>query len=98
VTLSFVLIGTAAVMTGFVGMLLPSGERIAAGLALVVGAGMGVISLAAGSQIVADTQSAYENLFLVSSSLGFTASTFSLVVLWRRTRRELRIRQETTEA
>jgi hypothetical protein len=97
-TFSFILIGTAAVATGFVGMLLPSGERLAAALALVVGAGMGVVSLAAGSQVVADTQSAYENLFLVSTSLGFAASIFSLAVLWRRTRREVRIRRETSGA
>jgi len=87
-TFSFILIGIAAISTGFVGMLLPPGERIAAGLALVVGAGMGVVALAAGSQIVADTQSAYETLFLVSSCLGFAASTFSLAVLWRGTRPE----------
>jgi hypothetical protein len=85
-TFSFILIGAAAVTTGFVGMLLPSGDRLAAALALLVGAGTGVVALAAGSQIVADTQSAYETLFLVSSSLGFAASTFSLTMLWRRTR------------
>jgi hypothetical protein len=85
-TFSFILIGAAAVTTGFVGMLLPSGDRLAAALALLVGAGVGVVALAAGSQIVADTQSAYETLFLVSSSLGFAASNFSLTLLWRRTR------------
>jgi hypothetical protein len=83
---SFILIGAAAATTGFVGVLLPSGERIAAALALIVGAGIGVVALAAGSQIVADTQNAYENLFLVASAIGFAATTISLAVLWRRTR------------
>ena len=84
---SFVLIGGAAVIAGFVGMLLPSGERIGAALPLVVGAGVGVVALAVGSQIVGETPNDdYENVFLVASALGFAASTFSLGVLWRRTR------------
>jgi hypothetical protein len=88
-TLSFCLIGLAAVAAGALGLRLPAGDRIAAGLALVVGAGVGVIAIAIGSQIVSDTESseAYETVFLVASALGFAATVVSLAFLWRWTER-----------
>ena len=85
-TFAFVLIGLAAVGAGVLGVLLPSGERIAAALPLVVGAGVGVVTLAIGSQVVEDTDRAYEQLFLVGSALGFAATCGSLALLWRRAR------------
>ena len=87
-TLAFALIGLGAIATGGLGMRLPSGERIAAGLALVVGAGVGVVTLAVGTQIVSDTPGAYEGLFLTASALGFVATLASLVLLWRWTSRD----------
>ena len=83
-TLAIILIGAAAISTGFVGVLLPSGERLAAALALVVGAGVGVVALAIGDHLVTDTPAGYETLFLTSAALGFAASELSLGVLWRR--------------
>jgi hypothetical protein len=83
-TLAIILIGAAAISTGFVGVLLPSGERLAAALALVVGAGVGVVALAIGDHLVTDTPAGYESLFLTSAALGFAASAMSLGVLWRR--------------
>ena len=85
-TLAIVLIGAAAVSSGFVGVLLPSGERLAAALALVVGAGIGVVTLAIGDHVVSDTNAGYEALFLTGSALGFAANELTLAVLWRRSR------------
>jgi hypothetical protein len=87
-TLSLVLVGTAAVAAGAVGIRLPAGDRIAAGLPLVIGAGVGVAAAAIGSQIVSDTPEGYSSVFLVASVLGFVATLVGLVVLWRRTERE----------
>jgi hypothetical protein len=84
--LAFVLIGLAAVGSGVLGVLLPAGDRIAAALPLVVGAGVGVITLAIGTQMVDESPSAYENVFLTGSALGFAATCSSLGLLWRRTR------------
>ena len=87
-TLSFVLVGTAAVAAGAVGIRLPTGDRIAAGLPLVIGAGVGVVAAAIGTQISSDTPEGYSTVFLVASALGFVATLVGLVVLWRRTERE----------
>jgi hypothetical protein len=92
-TLAFSLIGLAAVAAGMMGLRLPPGERIAAGLPLIVGAGVGVIALAIGSNVVEDGPNdaqAYERVFLVASALGFAATTISLWLLWERTGRERR--------
>jgi hypothetical protein len=83
-TIAFTLIGLAAIATGWLGIRLPAGERLATGLALVVGAGVGVVALAIGSQFVGETSDvAYERVFLVASALGFVATLASLVLLWR---------------
>jgi hypothetical protein len=80
-TLALVLVGSAAIAAGILGMRLPAGDRISAGLTLLVGAGVGVISLAIGTDI-ADTES-FEIVFLIASALGFVATLASLALLWR---------------
>jgi hypothetical protein len=67
---------------------LPAGERIAAGLALVVGAGIGLVAIAIGSQVVGDSLESNANVLLVASALGLLGTLASLTVLWRRTARE----------
>jgi hypothetical protein len=89
-TLSFVMIGAAAIAAGLVGMRLPAGDRISAGLALVVGAGVGVISLAIGTDITDNSSEGLETVFLVASALGFVATLASLALLWRWTERRRR--------
>ena len=89
-TLSFVLIGAAAVAAGLVGMRLAAGDRISAGLALVVGAGVGVISLAIGTDIADNSGESLDTVFLVASALGFAATLMSLALLWRWTERRRR--------
>ena len=84
-TLALSLVGIGAVATGALGIVLPPGERIAAGLALVVGAGIGVVALAIGTQIVNDTPDEYASVFLVAAALGLVATLVSLALLWRRT-------------
>lgn len=87
-TLSLSLVGIGAVATGALGIWLPAGERIAAGLALVVGAGVGVVALAIGTQVASDSNDAISTAVLVASALGLLATLVSLGVLWRRTARE----------
>jgi hypothetical protein len=82
-TLSFVLIGAGAIAAGLVGMRLPAGDRISAGLALLVGAGVGVISLAIGTDISNNAGEPPDTVFLVASALGFVATLASLALLWR---------------
>lgn len=88
-TLALSLVGIGAVATGALGIVLPAGERIAAGLALVVGAGIGVVVLAIGTQIVSDTPDdspeGYAGVFLVAAALGLVGTLVSLALLWRRT-------------
>jgi hypothetical protein len=87
-TIAVVLIGLAAVSAGMLGLALPAGEKIAAALPLVVGAGVGVIVLAIGSQVVNNNPSSLESVFLVGSALGFAATLASLALLWRWTQRQ----------
>lgn len=87
-TLALSLVGIGAVATGALGIVLPAGERIAAGLALVVGAGIGVVVLAIGTQMVNspdDSPEAYATVFLVAAALGLVGTLVSLALLWRRT-------------
>ena len=88
-TLALSLVGIGAVATGALGIVLPAGERIAAGLALVVGAGIGVVVLAIGTQIVGgtpdDSPEGYASVFLVAAALGLAGTLVSLALLWRRT-------------
>ena len=89
-TIAFVLVGSAAVAAGLVGMRLPPGDRISAGLALVVGAGVGVISLSIGTDISDNSGEGLDTVFLVASALGFVATLASLALLWRWTERRRR--------
>jgi hypothetical protein len=88
-TLALSLVGIGAVATGVLGIVLPAGERIAAGLALVVGAGIGVTVLAIGTQIVGDAPDdipeGYAGVFLLAAALGLAGTLVSLALLWRRT-------------
>jgi hypothetical protein len=87
-TLAFVLIGLAGVAAGLFGMRLPAGDRIAAGLALVVGAGVGVVALAVGTNVASsDSPDTAETVFLIASAFGFLATMGALYILWRRTER-----------
>jgi hypothetical protein len=74
-------------------VLLPPGDRLSAALPLVVGAGVGVITLAIGTQVVEETEDAYETVFLTGSCLGFLATCSSLLLLWARTRRGADLRR-----
>ena len=84
-TLALSLVVFGGVATGMLGIVLPPGERIAAGLALVVGAGIGVVVLAIGTQLVNDTPDEYASVFLVAAALGLAGTLVSLGLLWRRT-------------
>jgi hypothetical protein len=85
VTIALVLIGLAGVSAGFVGILLPPGERIAAALPLVVGAGVGLVTLAIGSNGV-ESDEQFEAVFLWGAALGFVATCAALAALWFRAR------------
>jgi hypothetical protein len=87
-TVAFVLIGLGAFSAGMAGLALPAGERIAAVLTLVVGAGIGVITLAIGTQVVSNDPSSLEEVFLTASALGLVATLGSLTLLWRWIQRE----------
>ena len=101
-TLALSLVGIGAVATGGLGIVLPAGERIAAGLALVVGAGIGVVVLAIGTQIVSDTPDdspeVYASVFLVAAALGLLGTLGSLALLWRRTAGQRTADQRTAGA
>lgn len=84
-TIALALIGLAGVAAGFVGILLPPGERIAAALPLVVGAGVGLVTLAIGSNGVASDEE-FKVVFLWGAVLGFVATCAALSVLWFRAR------------
>jgi hypothetical protein len=90
VTIAFTLIGAAGIAAGILGMRLPAGDRIAAGLALVVGAGAGVMALAIGTQLSSDspTPDGMATVFLIASVLGFVATVVGLALLWRWTAAE----------
>jgi hypothetical protein len=80
---SLVLIGGGAVVAGLVGIALPAGERLAAFLTLVVGAGVGVAALAIGTHNTS-SQADAETAFLVASALGFISVLGSAAIVWRR--------------
>ena len=87
VTIAMVVIGLGAVSAGAVGIALPPGERIAAALPLIAGAGVGVIVLAIGAQIVNGDPSKMNTVFLIAALLGFSATEIGLAFLWRRSGR-----------
>jgi hypothetical protein len=83
------LIGAGAVVAGIVGLMLPARERLAAAvLALVTGAGAGVVALAIGWNGLDDGDAtAWERAFLVASAIGFAAVAACVVIAWRRRER-----------
>jgi len=95
-TSSLSLIGLAVAVAGTVGVLLPEGERIAAVLPLVAGAGIGILALALGANDLQDPED-FEPLFLTASVLGFVTTIGTLAVLWRRTPHERRRRADERE-
>ncbi|HEY7661275.1 MAG TPA: hypothetical protein VIC58_11825 [Actinomycetota bacterium] len=86
ITLGFTLIGLGLIAAGLAGLRLPAGDRIAAALTLVVGGGVGVITLAIGANVVDDFEEStgYENVFLLASALGLGATLASIALLRRR--------------
>jgi hypothetical protein len=88
-TIALALIGLAGAAAGFVGILLPPGERIAAALPLIVGAGVGLVTLAIGSNGV-ETDDEFEIVFLWGAVLGFVATGAALAALWFRARPRVR--------
>ena len=76
------LIGLGAIAAGVVGVLLPPNHRMGAALALVAGAGVGVLMVALGF----DTEGGDggENVLLVASTLGFVTVLAMLALAWRR--------------
>ena len=84
--IAFSLIGLGAVIAAGVGLTLPRGERATALLALAVGGGVGLISLAVGSSFISEDHS--EAIFLVASILGFVATTVTAASILNASRRE----------
>jgi len=83
-TSSLALIGLAMLAAGVVGVLMPQGERLAAVLPLIAGAGVGILTLALVANDLQDPADG-EGMFLLGSVLGFMTATSMLAVLWRRT-------------
>ena len=84
---AMVLIGSAAVVSGIFGYLMPRGERLSVALPLLIGAGVGIVALflqALGGGL--DQPVRASNTFLISSILGFIAVMAGLAVLVRGTR------------
>jgi hypothetical protein len=85
VSWAMVLIGSAAIASGVVGLVLPRGERLSVALPLLIGAGVGVSALflqeLAGGF---DDPERAATTFLLASVLGLVAVVAGLVVLVRR--------------
>ena len=74
------LVGVGAVAAGIVGILLPAAHRFTALLALVAGAGVGVVTLALGVENAGNE----EDVFLVGAALGLATVATTLTAAWRR--------------
>jgi peptidoglycan/LPS O-acetylase OafA/YrhL len=79
----FILIGAGAVVAGMLGLALPARERLAALLALVIGAGVGVAALAIGTHNTTSPDDA-TLAFLIASALGFLSVVVSSAGIWVR--------------
>ncbi len=79
VRLSVMLIGLGGLAAGIVGLFLPASHRLGALLALVAGAGVGIVVLAIGMPTGRD-----ENAFLAGSILGFATVAGTLSLAWWR--------------
>jgi len=85
---SMSLMAVSTIAAGIVGAVLPTGQRLDSILALIAGAGAGVLVIAVGLMTGAHATSAaaMERLFFVGSCVGTTAVVLVLVVLWRHAR------------
>jgi hypothetical protein len=79
VRLSVTLIGLGGLAAGVIGLFLPPSHRLGALLALVSGAGVGIVVLAIGTPGGRD-----EDVFLVGSILGFATVVGALSLAWWR--------------
>jgi hypothetical protein len=79
----FIFIGAGAVVAGVLGLALPAKERLAAILALVIGAGVGVAALAIGTHSVTNPDDA-DDAFLIASALGLFSVIVTSLILWVR--------------
>jgi len=86
---SVVLIGSACVAAGAVGVALPAGQRLEVLLALVAGAGSGLVVLAGEvlSGTGSGTQESDARLFLAATFVGWLTVMAALLALWLRSRR-----------
>jgi hypothetical protein len=77
---AIIFIGLGGLSAGIVGILLPASHRLGALFALVAGAGVGVITLAA----LADPDSEpAEGVFLIASAAGLLTVAVGLIIAWR---------------
>lgn len=84
---AMVLIGSAAVVAGIVGYLLPRGERLSVVLPLLIGAGVGVVAVFLLALLGGlDEPERAARSFLTASVMGFAAVMAGLAVLVRRAR------------
>jgi hypothetical protein len=72
VTLGVVLMGLGVLVAGALGVSLPEGQRLGALFALIVGGGVGLVVLGAGS-LLSDEGEPSEFTFFLGSLLGFAA-------------------------
>jgi hypothetical protein len=87
VSWAMVLIGSAAVISGITGYLLPERLRLSVALPLLIGAGVGVTAMFLQALVGGfDEPEMAARTFLVSSVLGFVAVIAGLVVLFVRAR------------
>src|ERR1700675_3878782 len=74
VMLSIVLIGAGAASAAVVGLRLPENHWVGAGLALVLGAGVGVVVLSVGLFVIGPSSTgSAQGAFLAASAAGFIA-------------------------
>ena len=92
---SVVVIGSAGIATGVVGVLLPAGRRIEVLLALIAGAGSGLATFAGELLFATDNPADPSPQFLYASLVGFVTVAIVLAALVYRDRRA-RLQAEAT--
>ena len=95
---SAALIGSAGIATGVVGVLLPAGQRIEVLLALVAGAGSGLVVLAAELLSATGSPQAPERLFFYAACAGWLTVMGVLLALWLGSRRLRGLRARGTRS
>ena len=95
IMLAISLVGAGAVSAAVVGLQLPADQRLGAGLSLVLGAGVGVVTLAIGLFVANPSASkpgtppvSVQAVLLIGSAAGFIAVVAALAIVWRRARRQ----------